>query len=87
MAMARAALDAQKVDRILEIDRQRIGATAFLFASPDIVTALRAARLQRKIRTDAIVVWRPAEQKAAPSKYRKFSYLLCSAEGLGEGLK
>ncbi len=74
----------QKVDRILDIDRQRIGATAFLFASPDIVMALRSARNIDAL-NEAVVVGRPLEQKTGRATgSRKFSYLLCSAEGLAK---
>ncbi|MCX6129508.1 MAG: hypothetical protein NTX25_10655, partial [Proteobacteria bacterium] len=73
----------QKVDKILEIDRQRIGATAFLLASPDVAEALQKFR-RTEIKDQAIVVGRPLDAKSARGNFKKFEYLLCGADGLSK---
>jgi SAM-dependent methyltransferase len=70
----------QKIDRILDIDRRRLGASAYLFASPDVVMALRT--LKNTDAPSAVVVGRPLDEKAGRHNTRKFSYLLCTDEGL-----
>lgn len=70
----------QKIDRILDIDRRRLGASAYVFASPDIVMALRMR--EHKDNPSAVVVGRPLDEKAGRGNTRKFSYLLCTDEGL-----
>lgn len=69
----------EKIDRILDIDRRRIGASAYLFASPDIAMALRTFKNAEGHQGDAIVVGRPLDEKAHRSDTRKFNYLLCTA--------
>ncbi|WP_141731286.1 small ribosomal subunit Rsm22 family protein [Oligoflexus tunisiensis] len=68
-----------KIDRILGIDRHRLGASAYVFVSPDIAMALRT--LKNTEGPDAVVVGRPLDEKAARGS-RKFNYLLCTDEGL-----
>jgi SAM-dependent methyltransferase len=70
----------QKIDRILEIDRRRLGASGYVFASPDIVMALRT--MKNTDGPSAVVVGRPLDEKAGRSNTRKFSYLLCTDAGL-----
>jgi hypothetical protein len=66
----------QKIDRILDIDRRRLGASGYVFASPDIVMALRT--MKKNDGPSAVVVGRPLDEKAGRSNTRKFSYLLCA---------
>lgn len=71
----------EKIDRILDIDRRRIGASAFLLASPDVAMALRTFK-KSDAAPEAIVVGRPLDEKAGRMNARRFNYLLCSTEGL-----
>jgi hypothetical protein len=71
----------QKVDKILDIDRQRIGASAYLFASPDIAMALRSFK-NKEVEHETVVVGRPLDEKSARGNTRKFNYLLCGKDGL-----
>jgi SAM-dependent methyltransferase len=70
----------QKIDRILDIDRRRLGASGYVFASPDIVMALRT--MKNTDGPSAVVVGRPLDEKAGRNNSRKFSYLLCTDAGL-----
>jgi len=69
-----------KIDRILDIDRRRLGASAYLFASPDIVMALRT--FKHTDGNQSVVVGRPLDEKAGRHNTRKFNYLLCTLDGL-----
>ncbi len=64
----------RNVDKILEIDRHRIGCAAYVFVSPDMVTSFPQA-------AESVVVGRPLDKNASIHS-RKFSYLLCSEDGL-----
>ncbi len=73
----------RNVDKILEIDRHRIGCAAYVFVSPDMIKDFRQPA--------SIVVGRPLDRNASMHS-RKFEYLLCSEDGLskatpGEGLE
>ncbi len=77
------------VDKILKVERHRLGASAYIFASPDLVEAMAALDPVAATRPQAVVVGRPLD----PSDRRRqptFEYLLCTPGGLvkekpGEG--
>ena len=64
----------RNVDKILEIDRHRIGCAAYVFVSPDWLKGFATS-------PESIVVGRPLDRNASLHS-RKFSYLLCSEDGL-----
>lgn len=69
---------AKVVDRILKIDRHRIGCSAYVFVSPDVALALEAHRARR---SEEVVVGRPLTPSRNQSS-REFEYLLCTETGL-----
>lgn len=64
----------KKIDRILKIDRQRIGVSAYVFVSPDVYQELENAR------HEAVVVGRPIDRQARNPMHSEKSYLLCQPE-------
>jgi hypothetical protein len=68
------------IDRLLEIDRQRIGCSAYLFVSPDLEQNLL---VRRPGTSQEIVVGRPLLPRGRDPR-RDFDYLLCSPDGLGK---
>lgn len=71
------------VDKILKVERHRLGCSAYVFASPDLAEALARHRGAESPREEAIVVGRPLKQ-SAPKNSRAFEYLLCTSEGLAK---
>ncbi len=70
----------REVDRMLKIDRHRIGCSAYVFASPDVAVSLQT---QKATRSESIVVGRPLTQTRSKNS-REFEYLLCTPEGLSK---
>ncbi len=66
----------KKVDKILKIDRQRVGVGAYIFVSPDLIEAGRV----KLGKTDSVVVGRPVERAAKDPALAQKSYLLCAPE-------
>lgn len=64
----------KKVDKILKIDRQRIGVAAYVFVSPDVYQELEKAR------HEAVVVGRPVDRQTKNPLHSTKSYLLCQPE-------
>lgn len=66
----------KKVDRILKIDRQRIGVSAYVFVSPDLIEEGHV-KLGKE---GSIVVGRPVEKASRDPLLETKSYLLCAPE-------
>ncbi len=66
----------KKVDRILKIDRQRIGVSAYVFVSPDLIEDGHV-KLGKE---GSIVVGRPVEKASRDPMLEQKSYLLCAPE-------
>lgn len=69
---------ARTADRILSIDRHRIGCSAYVFVSPDVALALQT---QEAPRSEEVIVGRPLTPSRNPQS-REFDYLLCTENGL-----
>ncbi|MBC7660470.1 MAG: hypothetical protein H7249_12300 [Chitinophagaceae bacterium] len=66
----------KKVDRILKIDRARIGVSAYVFVSPDLIEDGHV-KLGKE---GSIVVGRPVEKASRDPLLETKSYLLCAPE-------
>ncbi|RZA23478.1 MAG: hypothetical protein EOP10_12645 [Proteobacteria bacterium] len=66
----------KKVDKILKIDRQRIGVSAYVFVSPDLIEEGHI----KMSPTGSVVVGRPVEKAARDPRLQQKSYLLCEPE-------
>ncbi len=66
----------KKVDKILKIDRQRIGVSAYILVSPDLIEKGHV-KLGAQ---GAVVVGRPVERASRDPKLQQKSYLLCEPE-------
>lgn len=66
----------KKVDKILKIDRQRIGVSAYVFVSPDLIESGHV-----KLGTvGSVVVGRPVEKASRDPRLEQKSYILCAPE-------
>lgn len=70
-----------QIDKILRIERHRLGCAAYVFASPDLFQALVEKNPSLGTREESIVVGRPLKPSANPQS-RSYEYLLCESEGL-----
>ena len=66
----------KKVDKILKIDRQRIGVSGYVFISPDLIEEGHV-KLGKQ---DNVVVGRPVEKASRDPMLAQKSYLLCAPE-------
>lgn len=66
----------KKVDKILKIDRQRIGVSAYVFVSPDLIEGGHV----KVSAVGSVVVGRPVDRASKDPRLTQKSYLLCAPE-------